>query len=115
MALQITTSAILPGSSEPVLSATPAALAGFRVIQAIASAGVMLRPIRLPAPMAMPASWFRCWVMIGSSEWMITQAPPRCARAALASMPSRLSILKPAQSAQVSMQMPSLASRGAIL
>jgi hypothetical protein len=68
LAFHTTTSAILPGSSEPVLPSTPAALAGLSVIQAMASAGVMFNPIWLPAAMAMPASWFRCWVMIGSSE-----------------------------------------------
>ena len=27
--------------------------------------------------MAMAASWFRCWVMVSSSEWMTAQAPTR--------------------------------------
>ena len=54
-------------------------------------------------------------MMFSSSEWMTAQAPARWIIGALASMPSKDSILKPHQPAQTAEQMPSRASRSAIL
>ena len=73
---QITTSAILPGSSVPVTLSMPSARAGFAVSQRIARSGGMLRPARMPRDIALAASWLRRWMPSSESECTIAQ--PSC-------------------------------------
>src|SRR5256884_4554450 len=72
-------------------------------------------PARCPAYMALAASWFSRWMPPGSSEWMIGRPPACWLRAAFCWTPSIASSLNPHQSAQTETEVPSLASRSAIL
>src|SRR5207247_335593 len=110
-----TTSAILPGSSVPTIESSPMAQAGLTVIHRRAWSRVIGMPARCPAYMALAASWFSRWMPPGSSEWMIGRPPACWLRAAFCWTPSIASSLNPHQSAQTETEVPSLASRSAIL
>src|SRR2546430_11022917 len=72
-------------------------------------------PARCPAYIALAASWLSRWKPAGSSECM-TGRPPACwFSAAFSWIPSIASSLNPHQSAHTETDVPSLASRSAIL
>ena len=85
---QITTSAIFPGSSDPVRSSIPRALAGLIVIQRIACSYVISIPASWAARSTLAASWFSRWIPDASSEWTIAHPPASWTRAMFSRMPS---------------------------
>src|SRR5690606_18616743 len=113
--LQITTSAILPASSEPVCSSMPSDFAALSVSQRIACSGVICMPTRLAAAMALAASWLRRWMPGSESECTVAQAPAAPTRGMFPRLPSKASILKPHQSAHIAAQVRVSASLSAIL
>ncbi len=110
-----TTSARLPTSSVPITWSSPSTQAGLAVIQRSAAVSLTAMPAALAAAIALAASWFSRWMPIGESEWIVAMPPCSVNRPAFSGMPSNASILKPHQSAQVLMAMPSATSRSRIL
>jgi len=110
-----TTSAFLPGSSEPIRSSSPSAYAGLIVIHLIATSSLAGNPARLAEYIALPVSWLRRWIPDGSSLWIVARAPAASTKPMFARTVSSASILKPPQSAHIVATMPSFASRSAIL
>ena len=70
---QITTSAFLPASSEPVTFSIPSALAGLIEIHFTASARLDRDPGLGPARIALAASWLSRCVPSALSEWTMAQ------------------------------------------
>ncbi len=112
---QITTSAFLPTSSEPVTLSMPSARAGLSVSHRTASSRLMVIPARRPAAIAFAASWFSRCMPLGSSEWTIAHPFASLTSAMFSLMPSYASSLNPHQSAHMLAQTLFAASRSRTL
>ena len=91
-------------------------LAGFAVSHWIACSGAISMPMRFAFAITFAASWLRRWMPSSESECTIAQLPGTRSTSAMFSwMPSKLSILKPHQSAHSAAHTPSAARRTASL